>query len=155
MSTTPIASEVENGHGSLTARERLIRGGKSFVLSMRWLSSIDTLTKMRSSAFGRQIEKELGNLIAKNTVVTLQLHRRDAAVVMPVAQYEQLLQLKEAYTQLLESKADTIIADATRDFDRLYQQIIAPQSRKATDALFAASPEELRSTYRPGQTEKQ
>jgi PHD/YefM family antitoxin component YafN of YafNO toxin-antitoxin module len=155
MSTTPIALEGETGHGGLNAREGLIRRGKSFVLGMRWLSAVNTLTKMRSSAFGRQIEKELGNLITTNAVVTLQLHRRDAAVVMPVAQYEQLLQLKEAYTQLLESKADTIIADATRDFDRLYQQIIAPQSRKATDALFAASPEELRSTYRPGQTEKQ
>lgn len=154
MSTTPIASKGETGHGSLAAREGFIRRGKSFVLGMRWLSAVNTLTKMRSSAFGRQIEKELGNLITKNEVVTLQLHRRDAAVVMPVAQYEQLLQLKEAYTQLLESRADTIIADATQDFDRLYQQIIAPQSRKAIDALFAASPEELRGTYRPGQTEK-
>jgi hypothetical protein len=47
---------------------------------------------------------------------------------------------------MLESKADNIIADASRDFDRLYQRIIAPQSRKAVDGLIAANTDELRNT---------
>lgn len=39
-------------------------------------------------------------------------------------------------------------------YEALYQRIIAPASRVAADALFAATGEQLRHTYRPDNTDK-
>jgi hypothetical protein len=53
------------------------------------------------------------------------------------------------------------VKDVTKDpsavldkYEALYQRMAVPTSRRAADALFAASGEQLRQTYRPDKTEK-
>lgn len=46
-------------------------------------------------------------------------------------------------------------ASQAQNFDELFRRICSPESRKAAEALFAASSEDLRRSYQPGKTEAQ
>ena len=56
-------------------------------------------------------------------------------------------------TQLLQLESQRVIADAANDFDALYHRITSPASHTAAKGLLTVSPEELRDSYRPGDTE--
>lgn len=126
---------------------------KSLLKKLRWLSPVRALNSTASSAFGRNIERQLNGLVQSEEVLTLKLHRRDTAVVMSMAHYEEVLQMKAACTQLLQLASQRVIADAANDFEALYHRITSPASHTAAKGLLSVSPEELRDSYRPGDTE--
>ncbi len=83
----------------------------------------------------------------------LQLRKRDAAVVMSVDHYEEVIRMKALCAELIEQVKEKEIAEETDEYEALYRRITSPQSRKAADELFTATADSLRKTYQPGGTE--
>jgi hypothetical protein len=130
----------------------LVRNALRVIKALRWLSPTDSLVSTGSRDFGRSIESNL-TLVAQGSVMRLQLRKRDTAVVMSVKHYEEMLQVKSLYAQLVERVKDIDIAEETSEYEDLYQRISSSQSRKAADSLFGASGVDLRKTFKPGKTE--
>jgi hypothetical protein len=61
--------------------------------------------------------------------------------------------MKALCAELVDQVKEKEIARATDKYEALYERITAPESRRAADALFAVTSEELRQTYTPGKTE--
>jgi hypothetical protein len=142
-------------HNESTSPKQLVDEAMQAVESMDWLSPISSLDSERSGVFGRHIESSL-NAMQQNkeqSVKRLQLRRHDAAVVMSIERYEELVRMKQLYEGLVERIKTADIAKAANEYDALYSQITSSQSRQASDALFAASDSDLRQTYQPGLTE--
>ena len=85
----------------------------------------------------------------------LQIRKRNAAVVVSVDHYEEMVRMKELCAELVDRVKEREIARAADKYEALYQRITAPASRQAADALFSVTGEELRQTYKPGKTETQ
>lgn len=83
----------------------------------------------------------------------LQLRKRDAAVVMSIEHYEEVVRMKVLYAELIEQLKVKEIAEETDEYEALYRRITSPQSREAADGLFVATSDSLRKTYQPGGTE--
>lgn len=133
--------------------EGAILRAKSLLKRLRWLSPTSALSSAPSSNFGRNIERELLHLSEHDGVMMLKLRKRDAAVVMSVEHYEEMLQMKEACARVIEAESEAAIMRATQDFDALYSRIASPASQRAADDLFSATGKELGQTYKPGKTE--
>ena len=152
MSQNPIQPSLKPATQGV-APAKLFGRTKRLMKKLRWLSPVPALNSTASSAVGRNIERQLNDLVQSEEVLTLKLHRRDSAVVMSMAHYEEVLQMKAACTQLLQLASQRVIADAANDFEALYYRITSPASHTAATELFTVSPEELRDSYRPGDTE--
>jgi hypothetical protein len=130
----------------------LVRNALRVIKGLKWLSTPDSLVSIGSRDFARSIESNL-NLVAQGSVMRLQLRKRDTAVVMSMKHYEEMLQVKSLFAQLIERVKDIDIAEQTNEYEDLYQRISSSQSRKAADSLFGASGAGLRKTFKPGNTE--
>ena len=133
--------------------ENMVQKAKSKFRRLDWLGPIKSLFSESSTAFGRNIEKELNNLSQHRGVMKLQLRKQDKAVVISIERYEEMIKMKNAYAQLLESEMTKSIEKATDEYEQLYCQITSPQTRVAADALFEVSEEQLSETFQPGKTE--
>lgn len=122
------------------------------VTELDWISPSATLHSTGSRDFGRSIESSLSE-IEKGEVKRLQLRRRDAAVVMSIAHYEEIVRMKEMYAALINRVQEQEIREATDAYDALYQRITSNASKRAADNLFSATGEELGAAYQPGATE--
>lgn len=118
----------------------------------RWMSPTGSLVSTGSSIFGRNIEAKLQE-VREGRVIRLKLRNQDAAVVMSVQQYEEMLNLKELYSQLLQRVQDVATETESGEYEELYQRITSAKSRNAADILFSASSEDLRKSFKPGRTE--
>ena len=136
-----------------TEQHPIIDRARHLMQKLQWLSPLPTLNSTPSSKFGRQIESSLAD-IAQGEIVRLQLRKRDAAVVMSASHYEEMVQMKALYADLIEQLKAEEIASAADDYEALYQRITSPTSRQAADSLFSASVHELGATWQPGKTEK-
>jgi hypothetical protein len=129
---------------------------KALLKRLNWLAPPEHLDATGGTTFGRSIETELRSLGSQHQgVLKLRLRKRDAAVVISLEHYQQLLEMKDLCRALIDAQADAVINEAASEFDALYEQLTSEASRSAADALFQASPEDLRQSYRPGGTEKQ
>jgi len=148
MTTTVILKpEISaNNNGLIKSASRMIKG-------LFWLTPTESLTRTRSGDFGRSIETSLNHLIKEQGVIRLQLRKRDAAVVMSIDHYEEMIQMKKLYAELIEHAKDKNIKEATDQYDALYQSVTSAESRNAADSLFSANPKDLSRSYQPGRTE--
>lgn len=136
-----------------TEQHPIIDRARHLMQKLQWLSPLPTLNSTPSSKFGRQIESSLAD-IAQGEIVRLQLRKRDAAVVMSASHYEEMVQMKALYADLIEQLKAEEIASAADDYEALYQRITSPTSRQAADSLFSTSVHELGASWQPGKTEK-
>jgi PHD/YefM family antitoxin component YafN of YafNO toxin-antitoxin module len=131
----------------------MIRKAKRFVDKLGWLTPTSSLMCMGGKDFGRGITASLTEINQGGSILRLQLHKRDAAVVMGVDHYEEMVQMKALYVDLIERLKETEISEEAGQYETLYSRIVSPKSRQAADALFSATSENLRKSYQPGKTE--
>jgi hypothetical protein len=132
---------------------KFISNARGLMRRISWLSPPASLDKANSSEFGRNIERSLNDLPRHNGVINLVLRKHTKAVVMSIQHYEQLLEMKESYSKLLEIESERTVSNALEDFNNLYSRITSPASASAADSLFSASAEDLKKSFRPGETE--
>lgn len=106
-----------------------------------------------SSKFGRNIEQQLLSLTKDDQILALQLRKRNSAVVMSMEHYESIQKTLDSLRRLADLEAARLIEQTGEEYDNLYSRLTSAQSRRAADALFDASAEDLRDSYRPGGTE--
>lgn len=130
-----------------------VRHARHFLRSdLNWLSPPSSLHSIGSRDFGRSIEASLTKVV-EGEIKRLQLRKRDAAVVMSIAHYEQIIRMKEMYAALVERVQEQDIIEATDAYKALYQHITSAESKVATDDLLSATGDDLRASYQPGKTE--
>lgn len=134
-------------------RRGLVAQARQLMRDLGWLAPTETLSSKGGKDFGRQIEASLTELAQGEGILRLQLRKRDAAVVISVRQYEEMLRMKSMYAALVDRVKEKEIAREADDYEALYKRITSPQSRRAADALFSAGTGDLRAGYRPGDTE--
>ncbi len=139
----------ENG----AAKRGLVAQARRLMQSLHWLAPAATLSSKGGRDFGRQIEASLAEIGDGEGVLRLQLRKRDAAVVVSMDHYEAMVRMKALCAQLADQMKEQDIARASDKYEALYQSISSPASRRAADALFSATGEELRQSHRPGKTE--
>jgi hypothetical protein len=149
MISKPHVTQSEN----LSDRKGLVRHAKRLIKNLGWLSPTASLVSKGGKDFGRRIEASLTEITQGRGVMRLQLRKRDAAVVMSVEHYEEVVRMKVLYAELIEQVKVKEIEEETDEFEALYRRITSPQSRKAADGLFVATSDSLRKTYKPGGTE--
>ncbi len=137
----------------VASKSGLVRHAKRLIQSLSWLSTTSTLASKGGKDFGRRIEASLTEIAQGSGIMRLQLRNRDAAVVMSVSHYEEMLRMKSLYVELIDRVKETEIAEETDEYEALYRRIASPESRRAADDLFSASADSLRSTFQPGKTE--
>lgn len=137
----------------VASKSGLVRHAKRLIQSLSWLSTTSTLASKGGKDFGRRIEASLTEIAQGSGIMRLQLRNRDAAVVMSVSHYEEMLRMKSLYVELIERVKETEIAEEADEYEALYRRITSPESRRAADDLFSASADSLRSTFQPGKTE--
>lgn len=138
-------------HGA--AKGGLVAQARRLMQRLAWLTPAAALNSKGGRDFGRQIEASLAAISEGEGVLRLQLRKRDAAVVVSVDHYEEMVRMKALCAQLVDQMKEQEIARASDKYETLYQRISSPASRRAADALFSATGEELRQSYRPGKTE--
>ncbi|MBK6740516.1 MAG: hypothetical protein IPG64_23090 [Haliea sp.] len=137
----------------VASKSGLVRHAKRLIQSLSWLSTTSTLASKGGKDFGRRIEASLTEIAQGSGIMRLQLRNRDAAVVMSVSHYEEMLRMKSLYVELIDRVKETEIAEEADEYEALYRRITSPESRRAADDLFSASADSLRSTFQPGKTE--
>ena len=137
----------------VASKSGLVRHAKRLIQSLSWLSTTSTLASKGGKDFGRRIEASLTEIAQGSGIMRLQLRNRDAAVVMSVSHYEEMLRMKSLYVELIDRVKETKIAEEANEYEALYRRITSPESRRAADDLFSASADSLRSTFQPGKTE--
>lgn len=147
MISEPITQHEKPFNNNLAGQAQKI------MRKLTWLSPAALLGSKGGRDFGRKIEASLTKISQEHEVVRLQLHRRDAAIVMSIDHYEEIVQMKALYAELIERFKENEIAEATDEYENLYQRITSPKSRQAADMLFSSTPEKLRETYQSGKTE--
>lgn len=143
--TPPVPDDLDSRHLTASVTTLLQR--------LEWLSPPDTLPDVSGAAFGRHIAQHLRDLKDQRNAVSIKLWQQPMAVVMGIDQYEELLQMKEACNALLRAQRRQDLEALGDEFARLYQIMQRPEHKVATDALFAASADDLNATFRPGDTE--
>ena len=137
------------------AKRGVIAQARRLMRRLSWLAPAATLSSKGGRDFGRQIEASLAEISEGEGVLRLQIRKRDAAVVVSVDHYEEMVAMKALCAELVEQVKEKEIARAADKYEALYQRITAPASSRAADALFSVTGEELRQTYTPGKTETQ
>lgn len=137
----------------MASKSGLVRHAIRLIQSLSWLSTTSTLASKGGKDFGRRIEASLTEIAQGSGIMRLQLRNRDAAVVMSVSHYEEMLRMKSLYVELIDRVKETEIAEEADEYEALYRRIASPESRRAADDLFSASADSLRSTFQPGKTE--
>ncbi|MBK6510967.1 MAG: hypothetical protein IPG06_17015 [Haliea sp.] len=137
----------------VASKSGLVRHAKRLIQSLSWLSTTSTLASKGGKDFGRRIEASLTEIAQGSGIMRLQLRNRDAAVVMSVSHYEEMLRMKSLCVELIDRVKETEIAEEADEYEALYRRITSPESRRAADDLFSASADSLRSTFQPGKTE--
>lgn len=135
------------------ARRGLLAQARELLRNVRWLAPTASLDSRGGRDFGRQIEASLTELGEGDGILRLQLRKRDAAVVISLRHYEEMLRMKRMVAELVDRAREKEVARAADEYEALYRRITAPRSRQAADALFSADAPALRESYRPGDTE--
>ena len=125
-----------------------------FAKKLTWLSPVETLGSVGGREFGRQIESSIHDVVTSQKARLIRLRKQDAAVVITVPQYEEMVRLKNLYLELIEKVKEKEIAETGDEFDQLFARIRSVESRKAADLLFSAPSSDVAAAYKPGRTEK-
>ena len=129
--------------------------GRQLVRKLAWLLPAGSLAGKGSKEFGRSIETTLTDVTKRGSgILRLQLRRRDAAVVMSIDHYEEILRMKSICEELVEQAAESRVADEIDEYEASYRRITSPESLRAADALFTATAEDFRRAYKAGKAKK-
>lgn len=150
MSATQVNAGLPVGSTDATSS---VRAASKLLESLGWLAPLGRLTITNGSAFGRKIEKSLQELSGPRGVLSISVRNQQAAVVMSIEHYEELLKMKETCASLVQEQRRLQLEALGDEFDHLYRLMQRSEHRVATDALFNASADDLNATYRPGRTE--
>tara|TARA_B100001540_G_scaffold123830_1_gene110389 strand:+ start:1689 stop:2141 length:453 start_codon:yes stop_codon:yes gene_type:complete len=150
-----MENDTVQGPVSETRKRGVVAQARQLMRNLSWLTPAAGLSSKGGRDFGRQIEASLAEISEGEGVMRLQIRKRDAAVVVSVDHYEEMVRMKELCAELVDRVKEREIARAADKYEALYQRITAPASRQAADALFSVTGEELRQTYKPGKTETQ
>ncbi|PLW82010.1 hypothetical protein CWI75_13065 [Kineobactrum sediminis] len=131
----------------------VVAQARRLLQSLSWLAPAAMLNSKGGRDFGRQIEDSIAEINEGKGVLRLQIRRRDAAVVVSVDHYEEMVRMKALCAELVDRVKEKEIAGAAGKYEALYQRITSSTSRRAADALFSVTGEELRESYKPGKTE--
>ncbi len=134
-STQPESAASKKGH---------VRDAKLLLQNLCWLEATSTLASKVGKDFGRRIEASLTEIAQESGIMRLQLRNRDAAVVMSVGHYEEMLRMKSLCVALIERVKEMEIAEEADEYEALYRRITSPESRQAADGLFSATSEIVR-----------
>lgn len=126
---------------------------KMALKSLEWLNPSSKLQSFSSTDFGRDIAAKIADLSKSHQAYQINLHRRPAAVVMGVDEYEKLLSMKEMLSELLKLGELTQVKQATDEFEELLGRIRSPKTLAAGDAFFSANGIDLATSFKPGRTE--
>lgn len=118
-----------------------------------WLKPLAELQKESGVRFGRSISESLDAIRRSGKSIRLSVRNKELAVVIPTAQYEEMLELKSKHEVLLRELQELKLQDAESEFDMMYAKLTSNESRLAADALFSASCDEIGAAYQPGNTE--
>ena len=132
---------------SLSAKD-LISRVLNDLSSLKGLVPLETLLSKGGVEFGRKIENTLNLLSDSHEPMKLQLRNTDKAVVIGVDQYRAIVDLLESMPNLVEIVREIDLENESNEFDQLMKRISSPASRRAADALFEASEDELNSSYK-------
>ena len=131
----------------------LVCNALDLIKKLDWLSPTDSLIRISASDLGRGMEPNL-NLVAQGSAVRLQVLNNDMAiVVISMERYEEILEMKELFVQLVEHIKDTELAGQTAQYEGLNPRISSAQVREAVERFADLSDEDLSKAYRPGKTE--
>lgn len=150
-----MKSDTVQGPVRETPKRNLVAQARQLMRNLTWLTPAAALSSKGGRDFGRQIEASLAEISEGEGVMRLQIRKRDAAVVVSVDHYEEMVRMKALCAELVDRVKEKEIARAADKYEALYQRITAPESRRVADALFSVTGEELRQTYKPGKTETQ
>lgn len=148
-----MKDEAVKDPGPTTAQRGVVAQARRLMQRLNWLAPAATLNSKGSRDFGRQIEASLAEISEGDGILRLKLRKRDAAVVVSVNHYEEMLRMKALCAELVERVKEKEIVRASDQYEALYRRLTSPESRRAADALFSATGEELRHSYQPGKTE--
>ena len=118
--------------------------------SLALLPEVSDLKRMGGKAFGRSIESTLKALSQTQEPIGLRVRRQDLAVVLSVSQYEEILNMKALYQELVVRIKQQEIGSISSEYDRLYERISTQSSRKTADQLFGVTGDDLARSFNPG-----
>ena len=134
-------------------QEHLARDVRQFARQTDWMLPARLLAAKAAKSRGSNIEDSLVDLADGQGILLVTDHEHAPVVVMSIDHYESMLQMKSYYSMLIERFEDSEIAEGINEFEASYKRITSPASRRAVDALFEATEEDLRKAYKPGGTE--
>lgn len=141
-----MSAETSRSASQAGAADGLLSRAALLLKSLRWMSPLATL---RSSAGSEEVLTELREA---QGIMRIQLHRKDAAVVMTTAHYEKMVEMKAMYESLIEQVKEEQLTEASSAFDKLYAELTSAQSLRVADSLFAVTADDLRNTYKQDRT---
>lgn len=144
MTSSTAAQPPSNG---------LVRKAIRFAKKLNWLSPVVALDCKPGTTFGRKIELSLAEINQGSGLMRLKLRNRDAAVVMSIDHYQEVLAMKSMLSELIEKAKEIEVSQGVDEYEELYLRLTSEQTREASDGLFAATPEDLRQSFKPGATE--
>ena len=149
LTSAPAISDAGRRTGSVFSALR------SLISQTRWMQPIETYALRNGAEFGRGIEKELKALSSADSpgVVAVALRKKMSAVVITPEHYQEMVDMRARFQELVAAQAKATVEEAQDDFDALYTRITSRESRGAADRLFSASGDELAASYQPGATE--
>lgn len=112
------------------------------------------MASMGVSAFGRRGDKELPKLRREHGALKLTHRGRDAAVVLDIELYQELIGIRDAYKELHRLEKERSLAEGATEFDALLAQIRSPENRDGINQVFDTSDDDINASYRPGDTEQ-
>lgn len=131
--------------------DQTVSQSRQLIRRLGWLLAPAQLSAVAGKEFGRKIQESVKELARSGGVRLLQVRHRDAAVVMSLEHYNEMLRMKALCTGMVERLKLLEIAEEADQFESLYQRIT--NSRQGADALFSASDADINSAYLPGETE--
>lgn len=146
MSTTDIPRKVDE-----PPHDKTVSQSRKLIRKLGWLSSPAQLSAVTGKEFGRKIQESVKELARHGGVQLLKVRQKDAAVLMSLDHYNEMVDMKALYTGLVERLKHLEISEEADEFEELYQRITS--SRQGADALFSASDADINCAYQPGETE--
>lgn len=132
---------------------KLSKSPKVALEDVNWLSPTDSLEHVSGKDFGRTIEVSAKRLQNEGRPCVVNVRKRPSMVVMPVEEYQQLIELKHYYEAMLHERESSQLDMLGGEFDQLFARITSCESRAASDDLFDLSERDLAETFQPGKTE--
>jgi DNA anti-recombination protein RmuC len=121
---------------------------------LKWIKKTNELTSKTGLELSRGIQQTIRELKDDNSVMLVKVRKRDAAVVMSVDNYNELVSLRSEISQLVKHVKRTDIECGHDEYESLYRRISSPDSTQSVDTLFIMSDADIGANHKAGATER-